>query len=472
MKKIGIDAISYYVPSIYLSIEKLSEHRNLDYEKLNKGLGLEKMAIADSNEDPSSFAANALISLFEKNNIDPKEIGRIYMGTESALDASKPSATYATELVEEYFSEKFGERCLKNCDIADLTFACIGGVDALQNTIDWISNNPGKKAIVVSSDLSKYELKSTGEYTQGAGAIALLISENPSLISIDNVWGVATKSENDFFKPRRTFNKKELIDEIISKLNLDISEKDFEEIFSNSTFWDNNSEIIEVFKDEPVFDGQFSNTCYVDRMQEAFVHFQQNKKTDFLNEWSHIIFHLPYAFHGRRMIFNNWLNWIKNDITYKDLLAEIGLENDELFIKKAYKSNIYKNFITSKIAPGEKASSHIGNMYSASVFMSLLSMLNYHFDNNTEIKNQKVGFISYGSGSKAKIFQGEIEANWKEKIKTSKLFESLNKRKEISFDEYQDLHKSKKISPLSNHSIRFSHTDDSTNSKGYRRYKI
>ena len=144
-----------------------------------------------------------------------------------------------------------------------------------------------------------------------------MITENPSLISVDNVWGVASKSENDFFKPRRTFNKKELIDEIISKLNLDISNKDFEKIFSKSNFWDNNSEIIEVFKDEPVFDGQFSNACYVDRMQEAFVHFQKNKKTDFLNEWNHIIFHLPYAFHGRRMIFNNWLNWIKEDITYK-----------------------------------------------------------------------------------------------------------------------------------------------------------
>ena len=55
MKRIGIDAISYYVPSIYLSIEELSKNRNLNYEKLNKGLGLEKMAIADSNEDPSSF---------------------------------------------------------------------------------------------------------------------------------------------------------------------------------------------------------------------------------------------------------------------------------------------------------------------------------------------------------------------------------------------------------------------------------
>ena len=470
--KIGIDAISYYVPSIYLSIEKLSKQRNLDFQKLNKGLGLEKMSIADSNEDPSSFAANALIDLFEKNTVNPKEIGRIYMGTESALDASKPSATYATDLVEKYFTKKFGERCLKNCDIADLTFACIGGVDALQNTIDWISRNPGKKAIVVSSDLSKYELNSSGEYTQGAGAIAMLISENPSLIAIDNVWGIATKSENDFFKPRRTFNKKELIDEIITKLDLNISDSDFEKTFSDSEFWDNNSELIEVFKDEPVFDGQFSNTCYVNRMQEAFIHFEENKKTDFLNEWKHIIFHLPYAFHGRRMIFNNWLDWIKKDPKYKDLLDEVGSNEDEDFKKKAYKSEFYKSFIHSKIAPGEKASSSIGNMYSASVFMSLLSMLNYHFDYGNEIKNQKVGFISYGSGSKGKIFQGEIQEAWKDKIKSSKLFETLKKRKEISFDQYQNLHKSKKMSPLSNHSVRFSHTDKEVNSKGYRRYKI
>ena len=472
MKKIGVDAISYYVPSIYLSIEQLSEKRNLDFQKLNKGLGLEKMAIADSNEDPSSFAANALIDLFEKNNINPVEIGRIYMGTESALDASKPSATYATDLVEKYFAQKFGERCLKNCDVTDMTFACIGGVDALQNTIDWVSRNPGNKAIVVSSDLSKYELNSTGEYTQGAGAIALLITENPSILTIDNAWGIATKSENDFFKPRRTYNKNELINEIISRLDLNISSNDFEKKFSESTFWNNNSEIIEVFKDEPVFDGQFSNTCYIDRMQEAFIHFEENQNTDFLNDWDHIIFHLPYAFHGRRMIFNNWLNWIKKDAKYNDLLNEIGSEDDEFFTKKAYKSDMYKKFITSKIAPGEKASSSIGNMYSASVFMSLLSMLNYHYDSGIEIRDQKVGFISYGSGSKAKIFQGEIQKSWKDKIQTSKLFESLNKRKEISFEDYQNLHKSKNIPPLSNHSVRFSHTDETVNSKGYRRYKI
>ena len=108
------------------------------------------------------------------------------------------------------------------------------------------------------------------------------------------------------------------------------------------------------------------------------------------------------------MIFNNWLNWVKNDPKFKELAEEVGSEENEDFNKKAYKSSLYKEFVEMKICPGEKASSSIGNMYSASVFMSLLSMLNYHFDMNNELAGEKVGFISYGSGSKAKIFQDII----------------------------------------------------------------
>ena len=54
---------------------------------------------------------------------------------------------------------------------------------------------------------------------------------------------------------------------------------------------------------------------------ELLDNFEKNQKTDFLNEWNHIIFHLPYAFHGRRMIFNNWLNWIKKDKKGNQLFA-------------------------------------------------------------------------------------------------------------------------------------------------------
>ncbi len=472
MKLIGIDAISFYVPKIYLSIKELSKNRDLEYEKLSKGLGLEKMSIPDSNEDPSSFAANALIDLFIKNKINPNEIGRIYMGTESALDSSKPSSTYATDLVEQYLEKDFGKRSLKNCDITDMTFACIGGVDALQNSLDWISSNTGKKAIVVCSDLSKYSLNSTGEYTQGAGAVALLLSENPSILSIENQWGVATKSENDFFKPRRTFEKKKLINEIIKNLDLDLSESEFEKKFSESLFWSDQNERIEVHKEEPVFDGQYSNECYIDRMDEAFEHLSSFKKIDFLNQWNHLIFHLPYAFHGRRMIFNNWLSWIRKDEKMKDLIEEIGEDSSEDWVKKAYKSDLYKDFIRKKIMPGELASSEIGNMYTASIFMSLLSMLSHQLQNSNNIIGNKVGFISYGSGSKSKIFNGTIMNGWKEKIEPVNLFDHLSNRKEISFQIYEDLHSNKNIDPITNHSIRFSHLQDSPNSEGYRKYKL
>ena len=52
--------------------------------------------------------------------------------------------------------------------------------------LDWIRINPEKKAIVIASDIAKYELASTGEYTQGAGAVSMLLSSNPSIISFKN----------------------------------------------------------------------------------------------------------------------------------------------------------------------------------------------------------------------------------------------------------------------------------------------
>merc|ERR1712000_500962 len=110
---------------------------------------------------------------------------------------------------------------------------------------------------------------------------------------------------------------------------------------SDSEFWSDGSDIVEVFKEEPVFDGQFSNACYNDRITEALNHFREQKSINFNNEWHKIVFHLPYAFHGRRIIFDNWLNWIKTSEIYNELENEIGrLEDSDKkeWSKKAYKS--------------------------------------------------------------------------------------------------------------------------------------
>lgn len=477
MKKTGVDAISFYVPPLYVPLEDLAKQRDIPYEKLRKGLGLEKMAIPDTNEDAASFAANALLRLFQENNIDPREVGRIYLGTESAVDGSKPTATYAVEVVENELEKEFGHRCFKNCDVVDLTFACVGAVDAMHNCIDWVQNGSGRKAVVVASDLSKYELNSTGEYTQGAGAVAVLISEDPDIISFSPEWGVATKSVGDFFKPRRAYSKHNLAKALLEQFDAQYNDAALNEWISknNSGFWSDNNQLVELFKEEPVFDGQYSNQCYSDRVTEALEHFDTQVNCDFFSTWDHLVFHLPYAYHGRRIIQRNWLDWIERTGQLEQLESEIGPKGDDIksWTRAASKSELYKTFVSERIEPSERASSEIGNMYTASIFMALLSLGAAALLEGKDLTNTKTGFIAYGSGSKSKVFEGTFEKNWKEKISNASLFERLNDRSPIDVATYEKLHKRELEEPIvnSNHIALKGIESENETSMGLRTYK-
>jgi len=477
MKTVGIDSLAYYVPSLYVDIEELAAKRDISAEKLVKGLGLKKMATPDYDEDSASIAANSLFRLIKENNIDPREVGRVYLGTESGVDSSKPTSSYVVEILEDVFSEQYGERCFKNCDIVDLTFACAGAVDALQNCCDWVRNGENRKAIVIASDIAKYELNSTGEYTQGAGSVSMLISESPSIISFNGSWGVSTKGIGDFFKPRRTFKRSNILIEAAKILNKEISSNEAETLLANSDskFWSDSNEIVEVYKEEPIFEGQFSNESYQERVYEAIENFNEQNKRNILNDWENIIFHLPYAFHGRRMIINKWLDWMNENDKIEEVYSEIGKpesNQDKDWVKKVSKSRLYKKFVEDKIAPGEMASSEIGNMYTASIFMSLISSLVDASNNDKKFEDKKIGFISYGSGSKAKIFEGTVQKNWNEKTNTIKLFDGLNKRKKISIDIYEKLHNRKITSNINNNDgiIKLNKISDGEFTEGLRNY--
>ena len=197
--KVGIDAIQLDIPKIYLPISVLAEKRNIEAEKLIKGLGLQKMSFLDVHQDVITLGANAVVKLIEQEKLNLTEIAKIYVGTESGVDNSKPIASYILNLIE----QKFGANSLQNCDVVDVTFACIGAVDAMQTCVDYVRLNPSKKAIVIATDNAKYDLNSTGEYTQGAGAIALLISSNPKILAFSKETGISTEGVFDFFNPNK-----------------------------------------------------------------------------------------------------------------------------------------------------------------------------------------------------------------------------------------------------------------------------
>jgi len=468
LNTVGIDDMSLYIPNLYFDIKDLAEARNIDYLKLNKGLGLSQMAITDKHEDAATMAANAILELILKNKLNPQQIGRIYMGTESALDGAKPTATYALEMLRSYFAPEYGDDCFLHCDVIDMTFACIGGVDALNNTIDWVGGRKDRIGIVVSSDNAKYELASSGEYTQGAGAVAMLVKSNPRLLSFDDNWGVATMGVHDFFKPLRHISKKDLIAEILdwtegNDVDINQVEEKTNASLEVKGILDTNEAVMTFHKWTPVFDGQFSNQCYQDRMSEAFNHFRKKtiskgiyQENEAITEnWERLIFHLPYAFHGRRIFSNIFIEESKRSGNWQNILASNEItppqrsdfEDDKSFekanrglIKSISKTNEYRAFAKEKISKGEWASGLVGNMYAGSIFLALLSTLEVDFSEENDLVGKKLGFIAYGSGSKSKVFEGVLQPRWKEVVAQFNIKEKLESRTAIDYDTYQNLH--------------------------------
>ncbi|MEY2739255.1 MAG: hypothetical protein RL259_1164 [Bacteroidota bacterium] len=413
---VGIDAIQFDVPKLYLPIPALAEQRNIEPDKLTKGLGLQKMSILDVSQDVITLGANALLKLIQQEQLQLDEIAKIYVGTESGVDNSKPVASYIIELIE----NKLGTKAFQHCDVVDLTFACIGAVDALQNCVDFIRLHPTKKAIVIATDFAKYDLNSTGEYTQGAGAVAMVVAANPKIIAFSTETGVATSGVFDFFKPKQT-----LLKSVITGND------------SNENWFDVLETEITLVKDQPVYDGHYSNTCYIDRITAAYNHYKKESQQSgiLFNDWAFIFMHLPYCFQGRRTFIEIYAQENQN------LLEQTAGENTKEKIKGLAKSHAYQELVAEKIYPTEIASGAVGNLYTGSIFLGMLSALYYAATNEKQLSNEKVGFIAYGSGSKSKVFEGTLQKEWKAQISKTKLFEQLELRTAVDFKTYEKLHK-------------------------------
>ncbi len=432
---IGIDDIAIYIPKTYLEIEELAFNRGIDPNKLRHGLGLEKMAVCPQNEDAVTMAAEACAQLIKRNALSLSEIGKIYIGTESSIDGAKPIASYVLSMLTSYFGL---EKAPTNIDVIDMTFACIGGVDALENVMNWIGAKDDRIGIVICTDEAKYVLESSGEYTQGAGAVAMIIKNNPRLLELRDAWGVSSKGVHDFYKPLRSVSKKKLVKSILAQLDIvqtidehAVSRLEIPEIIEK------HSNKIDIHTMTPIYDGQFSNQCYISRLKEAINHYKkENQIENVTSYWHKLAFHLPYAAHGKRIFIE--IFYEENKRLFDEEI--VAIEDVKIRNKAISKSKLYKSFYIDKIYQGSIASSQIGNMYTASIFASLMSLLLNAYQQGEELTNKIIGFCSYGSGSKSKVFSAKVKENWKEVVATFELEQKLSNRTKISFQQYEKNH--------------------------------
>jgi hydroxymethylglutaryl-CoA synthase len=182
------------IPQHYVSHVDLAEARGEDPDKFLKGLGCWEMAVCGPGEDTVTLAASAGFQLFQKQPQWRDRIGLCIIGTETGVDASKPASIHLHRMLE----------LPSSCRVFEVKHACYSGTAALQMARAWVQMNPDRGALVISSDVARYERHSPGESTQGAGAIAMLVGcaeGDAGVLTFSNVSGTHASDVNDFWRP-------------------------------------------------------------------------------------------------------------------------------------------------------------------------------------------------------------------------------------------------------------------------------
>lgn len=206
---VGIDKIGFYTPLQYLDLKDLAQARQVDPNKYLIGIGQNKMAVADMDQDIVSMAANAAEEILDVAN--RQKIGLLIVATESGVDQSKAAALFVQELLQ----------LNHNLRAIEIKEACYGATAGLQWAYDFVSLHPEKKALVIASDIARYGLKTAGEVTQGAGAIALLISQKPRILALEKKSIYRSQNANDFWRPnysQEAFSRGKYSEEVYLKM--------------------------------------------------------------------------------------------------------------------------------------------------------------------------------------------------------------------------------------------------------------
>lgn len=189
MEKIGIDQLNFYVPKHYVDMAKLAEARQVDPNKFLIGIGQTQMAVPPVSQDIVTMGANAARPIV--SDADKEKISMVIVATESAIDSAKAAAVQIHHMLG---IQPFA-RCI------EMKEACYAATPAIQLAKDYLRTRPDDKVLVIASDTARYGLKSGGEPTQGAGAVAMLISHSPRIMTLHDQSVAYTEDVYDFWRP-------------------------------------------------------------------------------------------------------------------------------------------------------------------------------------------------------------------------------------------------------------------------------
>src|SRR5690606_3382982 len=182
--QVGISAFAVYVPPYRVDLEEWCRWTGSPWDKTRAVVG-RSFRMRGPEQSVYTMAATAVMRLIDQYDIDPERIGFLGLGTESSTDNSA-GAVIGKGMLDDGLRETGRPAVNRYCEVPEVKHACLGGVYALKHALRYLAlEGDDRCAIVVSADIAEYARGSSGEPTQGAGAVAMLLERNPRIFEVD-----------------------------------------------------------------------------------------------------------------------------------------------------------------------------------------------------------------------------------------------------------------------------------------------
>mgnify|MGYP001199289905 CR=1 FL=1 len=444
--QVGISGFSSHIPPYKIDLSDWCKWRANDWNKIRTVVG-SSFRMRGPNENAYTMAATAVLRLIEQYKIDPSRIGYLALGTESSTDNSA-GAIIVKGMVDKALAIKGKTPINRECEVPEFKQACLGGMYAMKAAARYLMlDGQDKIGIVVCSDIAEYELYSSGEATQGAGAIATLLETNPKLLNLELD---CSGSSSDYRGP------------------------DFRKPFFR--FMQQIPGSYGQPRDFPIFNGKYSTICYIDAVLTA-LRSMFNKidvePIDFIRNTAATFLHRPYqrmAETGLIMTYflalalgnspeeyyelhryaesgNATAQELKEELLGTNSIStdfmDYGVTN-QTFSRSLQAAQHFRDseeFSRLMTSLGLEQMKQVGNLYTASLPSWIAAGLEEAVSKKIQLEGQRILTIGYGSGDAAEIMPMTIAREWEVASNQIKFEEGLRNYRNVDQQTYAALHK-------------------------------
>ncbi|RLF29482.1 MAG: hydroxymethylglutaryl-CoA synthase [Thermoplasmata archaeon] len=189
MEQIGIVSYGADIPRYRIKVEEIASVWGKNGEDIKRGLGINEKSVPSLDQDTATISVEAARAALKRCNIDPKNIGAIYIGSESHPYAVKPTGTIVGEAIG----------ATPNLMVADYEFACKAGTAAIQTCNGLVKAGMIEYGLAIGADTAQAAPGDALEYSAAAGGAAFIIGKKDVIATINHTYSYTTDTP-DFWR--------------------------------------------------------------------------------------------------------------------------------------------------------------------------------------------------------------------------------------------------------------------------------